>query len=218
MDNIIEPWGAFLCYVCFIKNCDWGRCLIYQKLLGLTWQLDPTLLSLAAKSDPKHFQKELTALGSATQQNPIVLGLAQLSRPKTLQKEVGSSFPARPIDLRSGCAVMPKDIIICIINILNFIIINNENFIICVINNIIFTIIKSINIKNSTIHVINIIIITIINSINIKSSIFCVINTVKPWGAFLCCVFCQELRLGALSPLPKAIRSGCQVRPKTLPK
>jgi hypothetical protein len=147
VDSIIEPWGAFLCYVCFIKNCGWGRCLIYQKLLGLTWQLDPTLLSLAAKSDPKHFQKELIALGPATQQNPIVLGLAQLSRPKTLQKEVGSSFPARPIDLRSGCAVMPKDIIICIINILNFIIINNKNFIICVINNIFFIIIKSVNIK-----------------------------------------------------------------------
>jgi hypothetical protein len=48
-------------------------------------------------------------------------------------------------------------------------------------------------------------------------------------GVFLCCVFGQELLLGALSSLPKAVRSslvaglnvvgsGCQSRPKTIPK
>ena len=37
-------------------------------------------------------------------------------------------------------------------------------------------------------------------------------------GSFLYRAFSQELRLGALHPLPKAIGSGHQVRPKTLLK
>ena len=48
--------------------------LICQKLLGLAWQMDPTLLGLASKPDPKDFQKEPTSLGPADQ-HPIV-GLA----------------------------------------------------------------------------------------------------------------------------------------------
>jgi len=50
-----------------------------------------------------------------------------------------------------------------------------------------------------------------------------------PKGAFLCCIFWQELWLGALPPLPKAIGAGLaagpkvvgygsHARPKTLPK
>jgi len=63
----------------------------------------------------------------------------------------------------------------------------------CVLNIITFTIIKSINIKNSIIRVINIIIFTIINSINIKNSIICVINIVEPRGALFCCVFLSRI-------------------------
>jgi hypothetical protein len=50
------------------------------------------------------------------------------------------------------------------------------NIIICVINIIIFIIIESINMKNSFICVINIIIFIIINSINMKNIIIYVIN------------------------------------------
>jgi len=39
------------------------------------------MLGLAAKPNPKQFQKVVIALGYATQQDPIVL-----SKPKTLQK------------------------------------------------------------------------------------------------------------------------------------
>jgi hypothetical protein len=68
---------------------------------------------------------------------------------------------------------------------------------------IFFSIIKSINIKNSIISDINIIIFTIINSINIKNSIICVINTVERGVSLLCflsriaaggyCLLCQKL-------------------------
>ena len=53
-----------------------------------------------------------------------------------------------------------------------------KNSIICVINIIIFIVIESINIKNSIICVINIIIFIIINSANIKNIIICVINNI----------------------------------------
>jgi len=89
------------------------------------------LLGLATKSNPKHFRKELTTLGPATQQNPKVAGLAQLSKPKILQKEVGFGWDWSWVWL---CSHIQRYIIICIINILNFIIINIENIIICVIN------------------------------------------------------------------------------------
>jgi hypothetical protein len=61
------------------------------------------------------------------------------------------------------------NIIICIINIIIYIIIKSINIkiiIICVINIIIFIIIKMINIRNNIICVINIIIFIIINIIN----------------------------------------------------
>jgi len=93
---------------------------------------------------------------------------------------------------------------------------------------IFFSIIKSINIKNSIISDINIIIFTIINSINIKNSIICVINTVERGVSLLC--FLSRIAAGGVLPtLPKAIGSylvagpnavgfGCQDRSKTLPK
>jgi hypothetical protein len=52
------------------------------------------------------------------------------------------------------------------------------NIIICIINIIIFIIIKSINIKNIIICVINIIIFILIKSINIKNNIMCDINII----------------------------------------
>ena len=70
---------------------------------------------------------------------------------------------AGPNSLEFGYAPICKDIIICIINIINFIIINIINFIICIIN--FLYIIKSINVKNSIIGIINN---TIINNIKIK--------------------------------------------------
>jgi len=85
----------------------------------------------------KQFQKDPTELGHAAQQNLI--------QTQNTLKEVRSECPARFIDfgfgwaarlniLGSGCAAIPKDIIICMINILNFIIINIINIIICIIN------------------------------------------------------------------------------------
>ena len=65
--------------------------------------------------------------------------------------------------------LMFLNIIICILNIIIFII---KNSIICVINIIIFIIIESINIKNIIICVINIIIFIIINNIIIKILLF----------------------------------------------
>jgi hypothetical protein len=45
-------------------------------------------------------------------------------------------------------------------------------------------------------------------------------STVEPWGGVprLFFFFYQELWLGTLPPLPKVVGSGCQFRPKTLPK
>jgi hypothetical protein len=83
-------------------------------------------------------------LGPSAQQDPIVLDLVAPDL-KHFKKGVGFGCPARLTDhgfgwaarpniLGSGCAAIPNDIIICIINILNFIIINIKNFIICIIN------------------------------------------------------------------------------------
>jgi len=81
-------------------------------------------------------------------------------------------------------------ILICVINIILFIIIKNIHFknnIIYLINKIIFIIIESINIKNSLICVINIVIFIIINSYNIKNIIIFLINIVarQPRGVGL---------------------------------
>ena len=50
--------------------------------------MDPTLLGLASKPTPKHFQKEPTTLDPTAQQDPIVLGLAQPD-PKYFKRDVG---------------------------------------------------------------------------------------------------------------------------------
>ena len=146
----------------------WGLlcCVLSQQLRLETLHPLPKVIgsgsSLTARPNtgPKHFQKEPVELGPAAHQHPIVLGLTQI-----LQNGVGSGCPARPIALGFGWAARPKDIIIYIINILNFII---SNIIICIINIIFFIIIKCINIKNNINCVINIIIFIIILSINIK--------------------------------------------------
>jgi len=69
------------------------------------------------------------------------------AKPKTLQNGVGSGCQPDPPILGSGCAAIPMDIIIYIINFLKLFIINIKNIIICIINIIFFIIIKSINIK-----------------------------------------------------------------------
>jgi len=80
--------------------------------------------------------KKKIRVGSSCPAGPNSIGFGS-AKPKTLQN--GAGF---------GCAAIPKDIIICIINILNFIINNIKNFIICLINLIIFIIINIFNIKN----------------------------------------------------------------------
>jgi hypothetical protein len=91
---------------------------------------------------------------------PKVIGSRCQVKPKTLPKEANivRSCWARPKTLQKGAGsgyATPKDIIIYIINILNFIIINSKK-IICIINIIFCVIIKIINIKNSIISIINI--------------------------------------------------------------
>jgi hypothetical protein len=65
--------GAFLsCVFFFIKNYSWGACLLCQKLLGLTWQHDPTLLGSQAQNTSKRCQKKgWVWLGLAEQLDPI---------------------------------------------------------------------------------------------------------------------------------------------------
>ena len=56
VDNIVVPW-RYSSAVFLVKSCSWQRCLLCQKLLGLAWQQDPTLLGLTAKPNQKHIQK-----------------------------------------------------------------------------------------------------------------------------------------------------------------
>jgi len=80
--------------------------------------------------------KKKIRVGPSCPAGPNSIGSGS-AKPKTLQN--GAGF---------GCAAIPKNIIICIINILNFIINNIKNFIICLINLIIFIIIDIFIIKN----------------------------------------------------------------------
>jgi len=55
------------------------------------------LLGLAAKLDPKHFQKGLPAMGHAAQQDPIMFGLFE-SDPTHFKKGLGlTAQPDLPI-------------------------------------------------------------------------------------------------------------------------
>jgi len=96
--------------VFFVKNCGWGYCLLCQKLLGLTWLLDPTLLGLAAKLGPKNFQKEPTTLDPVVQQDhkhfKTELRLAAQPYPQIL----GLAGQRDPISL--GLAVQPYPMIL----------------------------------------------------------------------------------------------------------
>ena len=78
----------------------------------------------ALGSGQKHFQNKPLVLGSAAQHGPIMFGLAKLD-PKHFKTGRGWVWLGNRINvLRSGSAATSKDIIICIINILKFIIIN----------------------------------------------------------------------------------------------
>jgi hypothetical protein len=68
--------------------------------------MDPTLLGLAFKPGPKHFQKEPTSLGLVAQQDPIVLGLAQ-PNPKHFKKGVGLVAQLDPSILSLGGQLDP---------------------------------------------------------------------------------------------------------------
>jgi len=100
VDNAIVPCRAFL-YCVFGQELRPGTLPPLLKAVSLAWQLDPTLLSLAAKSSPKHFKKEPLVLGPAAQQDLIVLDLV-VTDPKHFKKGVESGRPARPIDYGSG--------------------------------------------------------------------------------------------------------------------
>jgi len=96
------------------------------------------------QAKPKIFLKGTTSVGSCYPTEPNNVE-CHSTKPQTLQKDVGSSCPARPTVLgfdwatgsnifRYDCAAIYNDIIICIINILNFIIINIKIIIICIKN------------------------------------------------------------------------------------
>ena len=115
--------------------------------------------------------------------DPRLMG--PLSGPKRIGYCVKTQFSWVPHQDPRFYRLRFLNIIICIINIIFFIIskgINIKNSIICVINIIIFIIIKSINIKNSIICVTNIIIIIIIiiiiDSFNIKNIIIIINNNI----------------------------------------
>jgi len=160
--------------LCFLSRIAAGGVLpTLPKAIGSDLVAGPNAVGFGCQDRSKTLPKGANNIGSRCP-----------ARPKTLQNRVAFSCPTTSTDLGSGCAIISKDIIICIINITNYFLlifkifffiiiksINIKNSIICVINIIIFSIIKSINIKNSIIFVINIIIFTIIKSINIKNII-----------------------------------------------
>jgi hypothetical protein len=107
----------------------------------------PNVVGSDLTTRPKTLLKETTGVGSCCLTEPNSVR-SHSTRLKTLQKGVRSGCPARLTVLGSNwaaepnitgfdCASIPKNIIICIINILNFIIINIKNIIICI-KNIIF--------------------------------------------------------------------------------
>jgi hypothetical protein len=130
----------------------------------------PNAVGSGCQARPKTFLKGTTSVGSRS------------TRLRTLQKKVKSGYPARPTVfgstwvaglniLGSDYTTIPKGIIICIINILKFII---KNIIIYVIN-----IIGILNI---------IIIIIIILNIHLKNIIVCVRNVVGFLNISICVI------------------------------
>jgi len=56
VDNTIAPWGAFL-YRVFSQELWLGTLPPLPKAMSLAWQLDPTLLGLAASQAQNTFKK-----------------------------------------------------------------------------------------------------------------------------------------------------------------
>jgi hypothetical protein len=151
--------------VFFCQELRLGALSPLLKAIGSGCQSMPKTLSKGANNVESCYINRLNSIGY------------DLARLKTLQKGAGSSWVAGLNILGSGCAAIPKDIIIYIINILNLLLLLLK-ILLFVINIIFIIIIKSINIKNSIICVINIFIFIIIKSINMKNSIICVINII----------------------------------------
>jgi hypothetical protein len=92
------------------------------KIVGSGLAAGSNAIGSGCQARPKTLQKRANNVGSCCPAGPNSVG-SRLARPKILQTGTGS-----------GCAAIPKDIIIYIINILNFIIINFKNITICIIN------------------------------------------------------------------------------------
>jgi len=112
---LLSLWIALYCF--WVTNCSW-----------------------VCQARPKPLPKRATSIESYCPVRPNSVE----PHPKNYKKKFGFGCPTKPPDLGSGwaarpnilgfgCAPIPKDIIICIINILNFIIIIKNN-IICIIN------------------------------------------------------------------------------------
>jgi hypothetical protein len=108
--------------VFFCQELRLGALSPLLKAIGSGCQSMPKTLSKGANNVESCYINRLNSIGY------------DLARLKTLQKGAGSSWVAGLNILGSGCAAIPKDIIIYIINILNFIIINFKNITICIIN------------------------------------------------------------------------------------
>jgi hypothetical protein len=79
----------------------------------------PNTVGFGCQGRPKKLPKGTTNVGSCCPAEPNSVG-----PDSTLQKGAGSSWASGPSILGSSCAATPIDIIFCIINIINFIIIN----------------------------------------------------------------------------------------------
>jgi hypothetical protein len=103
------------------------------KIVGFGLATGPNAVGFGCQAKPKTLPKRANNVRSCYPAGPNSVG-SRLARPKILQTGTGSGCPARPTDFGSSCAAIPKDIIIYILNILNFIIINFKNITICIIN------------------------------------------------------------------------------------
>jgi hypothetical protein len=120
---------GFLCCV-FCQELRLGALSNLPKAIGSFLVVRPNAVGSGCQVRVKTLPKKANSVGpsSPAGSNSIGFGWPRLN---ALQAEAGSGCRSRTTDFGSGYAAIPKDIIICMINILNFIIIN---IIICFIN------------------------------------------------------------------------------------